>query len=351
MQILVTGGAGFIGSALCRLLIARTDVSVVNLDKLTYAATLTSLSEIETSDRYTLVEGDIGDVRLVEALFEAYRFDAVIHLAAETHVDRSISGASPFVQTNILGTFVLLQAALRHWEGQKGEARDRFRFLHVSTDEVFGSLPSTGRFTEDSRYDPRSPYAATKASADHLVRAWGSTYGLPVMISNCSNNYGPYQFPEKLIPLTILNALAGRPIGVYGDGGQVRDWLYVEDHARALRLILEQGVSHQTYAIGGDAERTNLQVVNAVCDLVGDGLAASLVRFVEDRPGHDRRYAVDSSKLRRLLGWRPQVTFEEGLARTVDWYRRRDAWWGPLRQRYEGARLGLIRPDDEPNAL
>ena len=341
MRILVTGGAGFIGSAVCRLLIDETLWSVVNLDKLNYAATLTSLAEIERSDRYEFIEGDIGDAELIGGLFRTHRFDAIIHLAAETHVDRSISGADPFLQTNVVGTFVLLQAALQHWEALRGEERDRFRFLHVSTDEVFGSLPPTGQFTEESRYDPRSPYAATKAAADHLVSAWGSTYGLPILISNCSNNYGPYQFPEKLIPLTILNALSERSVAVYGDGGQVRDWLHVGDHARALKLILEQGSSGQTYAIGGNAERTNLQVVTSICDIIGEGLAAKLVHFVEDRPGHDRRYAIDASKLRQQLGWTPSITFEEGLLSTVHWYKGRSDWWAPLRERYAGGRLGL----------
>ena len=337
MKVLVTGGAGFIGSAVCRLLNRETEWSVVNLDKLTYASSITSLAELDESDRYQFVHGDINDAQLVASLFSHHDFDAVIHLAAETHVDRSITGAAPFVQANIVGVFTMLQVALAHWDALPGSKRDGFRFLHVSTDEVFGSLGPEGKFTEQSRYAPRSPYAASKASADHLVSAWGETYGLPVLISNCSNNYGPYQFPEKLIPLAILNGLNGEPIPVYGDGQQVRDWLHVDDHAAALKLILEQGVAGQTYNVGAECERTNLQVVQAICAELGCG---ELMEFVRDRPGHDRRYAIDPSKLRTELGWRPRTGFEDGLRQTIAWFRDNREWWEPLRARYSGERLG-----------
>lgn len=338
MKVLVTGGAGFIGSALVRRLIAETDWSVVTLDKLTYAGTLTSLAEVEGSNRHTFVRGDVADPALLADLFATNRFDGVIHLAAETHVDRSITRAGPFIQTNIVGVFALLQAALEHWRGLTGEGADRFRFLQVSTDEVFGALGPEGLFSEESPYDPRSPYAASKAGADHLVRAWGSTYGLPVLISNCSNNYGPFQFPEKLIPLAILNALEGRPIPVYGDGRQVRDWLHVEDHVGALMTILERGTPGRSYNVGSRNERTNLEVVQAICAATASG---DLVQFVEDRPGHDRRYAIDPSRIESELGWVPRIGFEAGLKETVDWYRRRRDWWEPLRARYAGERLGL----------
>ena len=341
VHILVTGGAGFIGSAVCRLLLAETDWSIVNLDKLTYAGTLTSLSECSKSARYRFVRGDVGDAEVLDTLFADTAFDAVIHLAAETHVDRSIIDPAPFVDTNIVGVFTLLRSTMRHWRSLDPAARGRFRFLHVSTDEVFGSLPPNGAFSETSRYDPRSPYAATKAAADHLVSAWGHTYGLPVVTSNCSNNYGPYQFPEKLIPLTILNAMAGRPVSIYGDGGHVRDWLHVEDHARALKLILERGEPQQTYGVGGGAERTNLDLATTICELVGGKAAVDLIRFVEDRPGHDRRYAIDASKLRRELGWAPLIPLSKGLALTVDWYRERRDWWEPLSRIYGGERLGV----------
>ena len=340
MRILLTGGAGFIGSAVCRLLIAETDWSIVNLDKLTYAATLASLTDVERSPRYHFMQGDVSDNQLLAILFARFRFDAVIHLAAETHVDRSISDPAPFVKTNIGGVFALLQAALHHWRSLRGLDRERFRFLHVSTDEVFGSLPTEGAFTENSPYDPRSPYAATKAAADHLVSAWGHTYGLPVLISNCSNNYGPFQFPEKLIPLTILNAMAGRFVPIYGDGEQVRDWLHVDDHARALKLILERGEPQQTYGVGAGAERTNLEMAKTICRLIGGEASLDLIRFIEDRPGHDRRYAMDASKLRRDLGWRPLVDLTEGLTATVQWYQSRMDWWEPLRRVYDGERLG-----------
>ena len=348
MRILVTGGAGFIGSALCRHLIMTGAAQVVNVDKLTYAANLASLAEIESSDRYAFVQADIADPAAMAAVFADHRPDAVMHLAAESHVDRSITGAGPFIETNVVGTYVLLQAALEYWRTSKGEAAERFRFLHVSTDEVYGSLGEEGLFTEKTPYDPRSPYSASKAASDHFASAWFHTYGLPVVISNCSNNYGPYHFPEKLIPLMILNALEGRPLPVYGDGGNVRDWLYVDDHVRALALILKEGRPGETYNVGGRNERRNLEVVNTVCDLVDemgpplpDGPRGNLISFVPDRPGHDRRYAIDATKLETELGWRGQETFETGLRKTVRWYLNRRDWWEPLRTRYAGERLGL----------
>ncbi len=346
MKLLVTGGAGFIGSAICRRLAGRAEVVV--LDKLTYAASLTSLAEVQSSPQFRFLQGDIADPATVRAVLREHRPDGVIHLAAETHVDRSITGAAPFIEANIVGTYQLLDAALEHWRGLDGAARDRFRFLHVSTDEVYGSLGETGAFTETTPYDPRSPYSASKAASDHLASAWFHTYGMPVLISNCSNNYGPYHFPEKLIPLIIINALEGRPLPVYGDGGNVRDWLYVDDHARALELIFREGRLGEKYNVGGRNERTNLQVVQGVCDLL-DALAPragsrrDLITFVADRPGHDRRYAIDATKLETELGWRAQETFESGLRKTVQWYLDRRDWWEPLRSRYAGERLGLSR--------
>ena len=346
-KILVTGGAGFIGGAVCRHLIA-SGVSVINFDKLTYAACLASLAEIEGSNRYAFVQGDIADRAQVRAVFEQHRPDAVMHLAAESHVDRSIESAEPFITTNVVGTYVMLEEAARHWRGLSEDRAEAFRFLHISTDEVYGSLGDEGLFTEATPYDPRSPYSASKASADHLVSAWGHTYGLPVLISNCSNNYGPYHFPEKLVPLVILNALEGRPLPVYGDGGHVRDWLYVEDHAQALHLMLLKAAPGASYNIGGLSERTNLEVVQAICDLVdaaaaplASGPRRNLISFVPDRPGHDRRYGVDPSRIGEELGWRPSTDFETGLKRTVDWYLTRKDWWQPLRERYAGQRLGL----------
>jgi dTDP-glucose 4,6-dehydratase len=346
-KILVTGGAGFIGSAVCRHLIAA-GASVVNFDKLTYAACLASLAEIEGSNRYAFIQGDVADRAAVRAALETHRPDAIMHLAAESHVDRSIDGAEPFITTNVVGTYVMLEEALRHWRALPAERAEAFRFLHISTDEVFGSLGDEGLFTETTAYDPRSPYSASKASADHLVSAWGHTYGLPVLISNCSNNYGPYHFPEKLIPLVILNALEGRPLPVYGDGGNVRDWLYVEDHAEALHRILTTGRPGRSYNVGGRNERTNLQVVQTICDLVDEAAPAlasgprrGLITFVADRPGHDRRYAIDPSRIEAELGWAPETDFESGIRKTVAWYLARQDWWGPLRERYDGQRLGL----------
>jgi dTDP-glucose 4,6-dehydratase len=348
--ILVTGGAGFIGSAVCRHLIGRGRYRVVNLDKLTYAGNLASLSAIEGNPDYRFVRADIGDSAAVSALLEEERPDAIMHLAAESHVDRSIDGPGEFVETNIVGTFRLLQAALGYWRGLDGDAATRFRFHHISTDEVFGDLPfDSGTFTEESAYAPSSPYSASKAASDHLVRAWHHTYGLPVVLSNCSNNYGPYHFPEKLIPLVILNALHERPLPVYGGGENVRDWVHVEDHARALERVVGDGQAGETYLIGGRAERTNLDVVHTVCRLLderrprlGGARHEDLVEFVLDRPGHDRRYAIDPSKAERELGWRAEETFESGMEKTVDWYLAREDWWRPLRdQKYAGERLGL----------
>jgi dTDP-glucose 4,6-dehydratase len=350
VRIVVTGGAGFIGSALCRHLAGNTDHVVVNLDKLTYAGNLESLRPIANHPRHRFVKADVCDRAAVEALFGEFRPQAVIHLAAETHVDRSITGSSAFVETNIDGTLTLLEAARRHWDRLPAAERAACRFIQVSTDEVFGSLGPDGRFSETSPYDPRSPYAATKAAADHLASAWHETYGLPTIITNCSNNYGPFHFPEKLIPLTILNALEGKPIAVYGDGQNVRDWLHVEDHARALECVLTAGVPGRRYNIGADSERTNLSVVERICDcldrLLPDGAPRRrLITFVADRPGHDRRYAIDATRIRSELGWSPQIAFEGGLEATVRWYLDNRWWWAPLReQKYAGERLGLIEP-------
>ena len=348
MKTLVTGGAGFIGSAVVRGLIGAGE-AVVNVDKLTYAANLSSVAQAAKSPNYAFVQADIADHEAMATVFETHRPDRVVHLAAESHVDRSITGSGPFIATNVVGTHVLLDAALHHWRGLTGEAKDQFRFLHVSTDEVYGSLGPEGLFREDTPYDPRSPYSASKAASDHLASAWHHTYGLPVIISNCSNNYGPYHFPEKLIPLTILNAFEGKPLPVYGDGSNVRDWLYVEDHAQALKLIAEQGRPGRTYNVGGRNERSNLAVVQAVCDLVDElagpltsGSRRRLIAFVTDRPGHDQRYAIDAARLENELGWRAQESFDTGLARTVRWYLDNPDWWRPIREgRYAGERLGL----------
>ena len=349
MRILLTGGAGFIGSALTRELLTRGH-EVRVLDLLTYAGVAASLSELEAYPAYSFVRADIADPLAVAAVFADFHPEAVAHLAAETHVDRSIDGPAVFVRTNVVGTQVLLDQALATWRGLSGAARDAFRFLHVSTDEVFGSLGDEGRFSEASPYDPRSPYAASKAASDHLVRAWSHTFDLPVMISNCSNNYGARQFPEKLIPTMILRALRGDSLPVYGDGGNVRDWLFVEDHARALADILERGAPGRTYAVGGDAERTNLQLVHALCGVLDrlhpasdGGSHVERIQMVEDRPGHDRRYAIDAALIRAELGWAPQVDFDQGLERTVRWYLDNEAWWGPLVVDSQGlARLGRL---------
>jgi dTDP-glucose 4,6-dehydratase len=352
MKILVTGGAGFIGSALCRRLVADGEDEVLNIDALTYAAAPGSLASCEGSNHYRFVQADVRDAGAIQAAFEGFQPDAVMHLAAESHVDRSITGARDFIETNVVGTFVMLQAALEYWRSLSGARAEAFRFLHISTDEVFGSLGPDGFFTEETTRDPRSPYSASKAGSDHLVSAWFHTYGLPVLISNCSNNYGPYHFPEKLIPLVTLNALEGKALPVYGDGSNIRDWLYVEDHVAALRLILAKGRPGQTYNVGGRNERTNLTVVQRICDLMDEmappltGVKSrrDLITFVTDRPGHDHRYAIDASKLEGELGWRAAENFESGLRKTVRWYLDRADWWGPLRERYAGQRLGLKAP-------
>lgn len=349
MKILVTGGAGFIGSALVRHLIGESEHDVLNLDKLTYAGVLTSLAEVAANPRYNFVQGDICDADLVARLLGEFQPDVIAHLAAESHVDRSIDGPGEFIQTNVVGTFTMLQQALGYWQGLPADRQTRFRFHHISTDEVYGSLGDDGLFTETTAYDPRSPYSASKAASDHLVRAWGHTYGLPVLVTNCSNNYGPYHFPEKLIPLIIIRALAGEPLPVYGDGSNVRDWLFVEDHARALRRVFEAGVPGETYNIGGNSERRNIDVVRAICAALDarrpreDGKPyAEQITFVTDRPGHDQRYAIDAAKIAHELGWEPQVRFEDGIARTVDWYLSRKDWWEPiLQRRYATERLGL----------
>ncbi len=340
MKLLVTGGAGFIGSAVVRLAVARGH-QVVNLDALTYAACQDNVAAVAGSDLYAFEHADIRDRAALDRVFARHRPDAVMHLAAESHVDRSIDGPADFVQTNITGTFNLLEAA-------RAYARpDGFRFHHISTDEVFGSLGPEGQFTETSPYDPRSPYSASKAASDHLVRAWGETYGLPVLLTNCSNNYGPYHFPEKLIPVVILNALAGRPIPVYGQGLNVRDWLYVEDHADALLTVLEHGLVGRSYNIGGENEVRNIDLVHKICALLDEmrpqgAPHARLIRFVTDRPGHDARYAIDPTRIRQELGWRPSVTLDEGLRRTVRWYLDNEAWWRPLQARQGvGQRLGV----------
>lgn len=347
ITIFVTGGAGFIGSAVIRHLLADTGAGVVNIDKLTYAANLDSLPGASGHPRYAFAQQCIGDATGLRALFEQYQPDAVINLAAESHVDRSIDGPAEFIQTNVVGTFTLLQEALRHWQGLTPARRARFRFLHVSTDEVFGSLGPSGLFGEDTAYAPNSPYSASKASSDHLVRAWRQTYGLPTIVTNCSNNYGPWQFPEKLIPHMIIRGLAGESLPVYGDGGNIRDWLYVTDHAEALTLALEHGRVGETYNIGARCERTNLDVVERICDLLdeispGTAKRRGLIGFVADRPGHDLRYAMDPGKIERELGWRPREDFESGLAKTVRWFCDNRTWWQNILDRgYRGARIGL----------
>ncbi|MCB1511878.1 MAG: dTDP-glucose 4,6-dehydratase [Hyphomicrobiaceae bacterium] len=353
MRILVTGGAGFIGSALCRLLLTETGARVLNVDKLTYAANLASLAPIAGHRNYGFLQADICNAAAMRAAFEVFQPTAVCHLAAESHVDRSITGSADFIATNIVGTHTLLEAARHYWMGLDEEAHAAFRFLHVSTDEVYGSLGADGLFTETTAYDPSSPYSASKAASDHLVQAWHRTYGLPALISNCSNNYGPCQFPEKLIPLMILNALDGRPLPVYGEGTNVRDWLYVEDHARALLTILERGRPGETYNVGGRNERTNIEVVETICRLMDERFPdrsahRHLITHVTDRPGHDHRYAIDASKLEGELGWRARETFDTGIARTVDWYLANRDWWQPLRSDvYDGARLGLFGEEPE----
>jgi dTDP-glucose 4,6-dehydratase len=350
MKILVTGGCGFIGSAVVRRVIRDSEDRVVNLDKLTYAANPANLAEVEGNSRYAFERADICDGRAVRDILAKHRPDAILHLAAESHVDRSIDSPAPFIETNVMGSYRLLEATLEYHRALPEPARGSFRFHHVSTDEVFGSLDAAQPpFDENTPYRPRSPYSASKAASDHLALAWGHTYGLPVVLSNCSNNYGPYQFPEKLIPLAIISALQGRPLPVYGRGENVRDWLYVEDHAEALLAILKRGRVGGTYLVGGGAERRNLDVVRAICAVLDEIRSQGapherLIAFVEDRPGHDFRYAIDFSHTRKELGWRPTVTFEEGLRRTVRWYLENGAWWEPLlTQGYGGERLGLGR--------
>ena len=349
MKLLVTGGAGFIGSAVVRQAV-EAGVSVVNVDALTYAANLESVKSVSGSDRYSFEHVDIRDRAALDGVFSRHRPDAVMHLAAESHVDRSIDGPADFVSTNLLGSFNLLEAARFYWD--KVGQPDHFRFHHVSTDEVFGSLSSdpSVKFTEATAYDPRSPYSASKAGSDHLVRAWFHTYGLPVVMTNCSNNYGPYHFPEKLIPVAIINALHGRRIPVYGDGQNVRDWLFVEDHARALLMVLRRGKVGDSYNIGGDNEATNIDLVRMICDILdgyrpmASGTYSDLIEFVADRPGHDRRYAIDASKIRKDLGWEPSVTLRQGIERTIYWYIENEDWWRPLLDRDGvGARLGMAR--------
>ncbi len=329
--VVITGGAGFIGSAVVRQFMNETDATVVNVDKLTYAGNLASLASVSDSPRYHFERVDICDAAEVARVFAQYQPDAVMHLAAESHVDRSITGPAAFIQTNIVGTYTLLEAARQYWNGLDAERKAAFRFHHISTDEVYGSLGDTGFFTEETAYEPNSPYSASKASSDHLVRAWHHTYGFPVVTTNCSNNYGSHHFPEKLIPLMILNAVRGKPLPIYGKGDNVRDWLYVDDHARALRLVLERGQLGETYNIGGWNEKTNLEVVDAICAILDELRPAGAPHaqhkiYVQDRPGHDQRYAIDASKIERELGWKPQETFETGLRKTVEWYLSNDEW-------------------------
>jgi dTDP-glucose 4,6-dehydratase len=346
-KVLVTGGAGFIGSAVCRRLVAD-GASVLNLDALTYAGNLQSLAMIDNAPNYRFAKVDICDRRSVAEAFETFAPDQVIHLAAESHVDRSITAGDAFIQTNIVGTFSMLEAARAYWQTLPAPQRETFRFLHVSTDEVYGSLEDEGTFVEETRYDPSSPYSASKAAADHLVSAWARTYGFPAVISNCSNNYGPYHFPEKLIPLIILNAIHGKPLPVYGAGANVRDWLYVDDHARALDVIVTRGRIGEKYNVGGRNERRNIDVVRRICTILDELRPTahrheSLISYVTDRPGHDLRYAIDAAKLERELGWRAHETFESGIEKTVRWYLDNEWWWRPLRDKvYAGERLGVI---------
>ena len=349
--ILITGGAGFIGSALARHLIEESEHRVVVLDALTYAGNLSSLAPVSGSERFRFVRGDIRDRALVESLIADVRPDIIAHLAAESHVDRSIDGPAAFIETNIVGTFTMLSAATDYWRALPDPDKAGFRFHHISTDEVFGALGDEGFFTETSPYDPRSPYSASKAGSDHLVSAWHHTYGLPTLVTNCSNNYGPYQFPEKLIPLMIIKCLAGEPLPVYGRGDNIRDWLFVDDHVRALRTVFEKGVAGESYMVGGNNERTNLQVVEVICDTL-DGIEPRAdgrsyreqISFVADRPGHDFRYAIDAGKLQSELGWAPRENFESGMARTIRWYLDNRDWWQDiLSGRYQGERLGIAK--------
>jgi len=349
MKYLVTGGAGFIGSAVIRYILRDTSHRVLNVDKLTYAGNLSTLEAVADNPRYQFSQTDICDKDAIAAILQDYRPDIVLHFAAESHVDRSIDGPAAFISTNIVGTFNLLETCRQYYETLGRDAQQRFRFQHISTDEVYGSLGPEGLFTEDTPYAPNSPYSASKASSDHLVRAWQKTYGFPAIITNCSNNYGPYQFPEKLIPLIILNALAGLALPIYGKGENIRDWLHVEDHARALVLVSEEADIGQSYNIGGDGQFTNLEVVELICQMLdaknpGGTPHNKLIEFVADRPGHDARYAIDSSKIKTDLGWTPSYHFEAGLAQTIDWFTENQKWWQPIRDaKYDGRRLGAGR--------
>lgn len=349
MKLLVTGGAGFIGSAVVRKAVAERRYSVVNIDKLTYAGSLENLRSIEKDPQYKFIQGDICDLELMKRIFMEEKPDAILHLAAESHVDRSIDGPRVFLETNVMGTYSLLEAARSYWSGLGEKEKARFKFQHISTDEVFGELGPTGFFSEKTPYAPNSPYSSSKASSDHLVRAWRETYGLPTLTTNCSNNYGPYHFPEKLVPLMILNALEGKPLPVYGKGDQIRDWLYVEDHAEALLTVLEKGGIGETYCIGGHNEKTNLSVVHTICHLLDElrpktdrSSYSTQIKFVADRPGHDHRYAIDASKIEKELGWKPKETFESGIKKTVLWYLENQNWCEKIRaSKYKGERLGL----------
>jgi dTDP-glucose 4,6-dehydratase len=347
MRVIVTGGAGFIGSALVRHLVLEKGYDVLTVDALTYAGNLQSLREVEGRSNHRFLHANICDQQAMGQAVAEFRPTRIMHLAAESHVDRSITGAADFVQTNVIGTFTLLEVARTYWSQLSGTQKEEFRFLHVSTDEVYGSLGDEGLFREDTPYDPSSPYSASKAASDHLAKAWYRTYGLPVVVSNCSNNYGPYHFPEKLIPLTILNALEGKRLPVYGKGENVRDWLFVDDHAKALDLIIERGRLGETYNVGGRNERRNIEVVRRICGVLdaltpADRPREELIEFVTDRPGHDARYAIDASRLENELGWRAAHDFESGIEATVQWYLDNEWWWQPLRDRYSGSRLGLI---------
>ncbi|WP_338809893.1 dTDP-glucose 4,6-dehydratase [Agrobacterium leguminum] len=348
MRVLVTGGAGFIGSALVRYLVSEVGADVLTVDKLTYAGNLASLKPIENAPNHRFLQADICDRAAMNEAFAAFQPDYVMHLAAESHVDRSITGAADFIQTNINGTFTMLEAARQYWSGLAEDAKANFRMLHVSTDEVYGSLGDNGLFEETTPYDPSSPYSASKAASDHLATAWQRTYGLPVVISNCSNNYGPFHFPEKLIPLIILNALEGKPLPVYGNGANIRDWLYVEDHARALWLIVQKGLVGEKYNVGGRNEQKNIDVVNCICSILDELRPqstpyAQLIKYVTDRPGHDARYAIDATKLETELGWKAQENFATGIRKTVQWYLDNAWWWQPLREGvYSGERLGVL---------
>ncbi|NTF10376.1 dTDP-glucose 4,6-dehydratase [Agrobacterium rubi] len=353
MRVLVTGGAGFIGSAVVRHLINYKHYDVLNIDKLTYAGSLTSLKSVNDNPLYRFENADVCDKTAITQAISSFRPDRIMHLAAESHVDRSITGAKDFVETNVLGTFNMLECARAYWQSLDRSAKDTFRFLHISTDEVYGSLGDDGLFTESTPYDPSSPYSATKAASDHLAKAWARTYGLPVVVSNCSNNYGPFHFPEKLIPLMIISAMEGKSLPVYGSGSNIRDWLFVEDHAKALDIIAERGRVGETYNVGGRNEQRNIDVVNRICTLMDEfrperGPHSRLIKYVQDRPGHDARYAIDATKLEQELGWKAVENFDTGIEKTVEWYLENEWWWAPLRQGYSGDRLGLIPAGSAP---